>query len=468
MKNLVRVSLGVAVLGLVVASAQVQTKQIKNGVVTATPTIAPATKLRTGAIVHGVIDLSTGEYRKFDTNSNSQRACIPAFDNWSWADSLEPPDLVRNYNWLDPGILVLCEFNDPNHPPSFLYTHRWSSDGCIDPNDHDRATPNLVGESNNLDIMFDNYVVDPSVWDEDGTAGSDPILPDPNSTRELCQIDVIVGRFDSGTAIPRVNETIGIVIGFYEWLDRDGDAFFGQVSTGPWMWVVTLPAPAQWLLLLGTDGTGLAPYGLDMILLDIADFTIDPNTGEFLAKEACGYYGTIAGGLTLEGTDLYNPNPPCPSINDRVNKGSTSHPWFDLGFGFSDIWVWSNGFADPNGTPIDPNLNGEPGLQYEDIWAGGLGYVVSYVTGGASELNPSLMFALYVTEANVPTCGPECTIDGLGDADLDDDCDVDLTDLAILLSAFESTSAGDTDGDGDTDLTDLARLLSKFDTLCPP
>ncbi|RMF86158.1 MAG: hypothetical protein D6744_00225 [Planctomycetota bacterium] len=52
--------------------------------------------------------------------------------------------------------------------------------------------------------------------------------------------------------------------------------------------------------------------------------------------------------------------------------------------------------------------------------------------------------------------------------DLDGDNDVDLTDLALLLSDFDCTGvcAGDVDGDGDTDLTDLAVLLSVFEQPC--
>ena len=53
--------------------------------------------------------------------------------------------------------------------------------------------------------------------------------------------------------------------------------------------------------------------------------------------------------------------------------------------------------------------------------------------------------------------------------DVDGDNDVDLTDLAVLLSDFEcvGTCAGDVDGDGDTDLTDLALLLADFGVPCP-
>ena len=54
-------------------------------------------------------------------------------------------------------------------------------------------------------------------------------------------------------------------------------------------------------------------------------------------------------------------------------------------------------------------------------------------------------------------------------ADLNGDCRVDLTDLALLLSDFDCAyggCAGDVDGDGDADLTDLALLLANFDATC--
>ncbi len=67
-------------------------------------------------------------------------------------------------------------------------------------------------------------------------------------------------------------------------------------------------------------------------------------------------------------------------------------------------------------------------------------------------------------------CGPACDVPN-GDADVDDDCDVDLSDLASVLANFGSVSAahsdGDTDFDGDVDLTDLANVLSLFGVACP-
>jgi hypothetical protein len=56
--------------------------------------------------------------------------------------------------------------------------------------------------------------------------------------------------------------------------------------------------------------------------------------------------------------------------------------------------------------------------------------------------------------------------------DLDGDNDIDLADLAQLLSNYGTTSGavyedGDLDLDGDVDLADLAGLLSVYGTTCP-
>jgi hypothetical protein len=63
-------------------------------------------------------------------------------------------------------------------------------------------------------------------------------------------------------------------------------------------------------------------------------------------------------------------------------------------------------------------------------------------------------------------CGPAC----LGD--LDQDLDVDLSDLAQLLGNYGTPSGavyedGDLDADGDVDLSDLAALLGEYGTTCP-
>ncbi|MFN0136963.1 MAG: dockerin type I domain-containing protein [Phycisphaerae bacterium] len=63
---------------------------------------------------------------------------------------------------------------------------------------------------------------------------------------------------------------------------------------------------------------------------------------------------------------------------------------------------------------------------------------------------------------------PPCDIDG----DLDQDGDVDLTDLATLLSNFglptgQTRATGDVTGDGAVDLTDLSSLLANYGSVCP-
>jgi hypothetical protein len=63
------------------------------------------------------------------------------------------------------------------------------------------------------------------------------------------------------------------------------------------------------------------------------------------------------------------------------------------------------------------------------------------------------------------TAAPACP------GDLDGDGDVDLTDLAVLLSHYGMTSGaiyedGDLDEDGDVDLADLAALLAAYGTTC--
>ena len=55
--------------------------------------------------------------------------------------------------------------------------------------------------------------------------------------------------------------------------------------------------------------------------------------------------------------------------------------------------------------------------------------------------------------------------------DLNDDCVINLSDLAQLLAYYGTTSGatpeqGDLDGDGDIDLSDLAALLAVYGTEC--
>ena len=80
----------------------------------------------------------------------------------------------------------------------------------------------------------------------------------------------------------------------------------------------------------------------------------------------------------------------------------------------------------------------------------------------------SLAYALFGTTVIgvilVPVIAPDTT-----PGDTNNDGDVDISDLATLLSNFGTSSGatvaqGDTDEDGDVDISDLATLLSGFGT----
>ena len=84
--------------------------------------------------------------------------------------------------------------------------------------------------------------------------------------------------------------------------------------------------------------------------------------------------------------------------------------------------------------------------------------------GDPQSINESGLDAFYVITLSCEE-GPECF------GDLDGDNDVDLADLAQLLSNYGTTSGasyedGDLDGDGDVDLADLASLLAVYGTSC--
>ena len=68
-------------------------------------------------------------------------------------------------------------------------------------------------------------------------------------------------------------------------------------------------------------------------------------------------------------------------------------------------------------------------------------------------------------DLTVATAGGTCP------GDLDGDGDVDISDLAILLSNYVTASGatyeqGDLDSDGDVDINDLTAMLSYYGTDC--
>jgi hypothetical protein len=94
-------------------------------------------------------------------------------------------------------------------------------------------------------------------------------------------------------------------------------------------------------------------------------------------------------------------------------------------------------------------------------------------TGGGLPVDladmPGDQFVCHTITAAGGPCGAACNVPG-GDADVNDDCVVNITDLGILLAHFGSPGGhadGDTNGDGTINITDLGNLLSLFGTACP-
>jgi hypothetical protein len=102
---------------------------------------------------------------------------------------------------------------------------------------------------------------------------------------------------------------------------------------------------------------------------------------------------------------------------------------------------------------VDLTANADPGWTF-DHWEGDL-------TGNFNPDTINIDGDKTVTAVFVIDCP----------GDIDHDGDVDLGDLAQLLSNYGITSGavyddGDLDGDGDVDLADLAALLSVYGVPC--
>ena len=441
MRNFVRAFIGLAALGATVA-ASAQTRSVGTLRSNADIDIAPYSKPQ-HATPRGVVNLSTGEYTKFDRNDTNTRAITAVFDSYN-SSAPDAPN-GENMSWTPAGGQLGCSFDPILYPSGFFfYLINRSQDGCVSR----PAWGTANGWSNNLDIYFDNYLVDPANWANN----------DPNTIDTIEQMTVQVGI--SSGANPSPNFGMGVVVGFYEWNDRNGDGNFYRVGSGPWLYVFNVSEGFRWILTMGANGLGLDVYGFDIMLIDVFDGQFDPNTGLPTGDPLCGLYYPIAGGVDAIGNTAFghlvgDPNGPgCRFHDETMLLGKSTVPGFATDFSY-----WMNGFADPNGTLLDPNENGVPGLQYEEIWNSGTGAWVGSVLGDSANwtwLPQTTTFILSVDAGGPPPCGG---------ADINGDNVVDLTDLAVLLSDFDCTSGcvGDVDGDDDTDLTDLAILLANFD-----
>lgn len=101
-----------------------------------------------------------------------------------------------------------------------------------------------------------------------------------------------------------------------------------------------------------------------------------------------------------------------------------------------------------------------------------LGPVPGFGGGPPVDFNnlPGNQFICHTITAGGNPCGAGCNVAG-GDADVNDDCAVNIVDLGVVLSNFGSAGAshamGDTNGDGNVDITDLGNVLALFGTSCP-
>ena len=180
--------------------------------------------------------------------------------------------------------------------------------------------------------------------------------------------------------------------------------------------------------------------------------------------------------------------------NEAVCGGGVSFEWGDDSDVISDSVLWANTW--------EQIFGGEPSVRYCDVQGGWPGegnidtdplfasgplgdYYLSQMAAGQDVDSPCVNAGSdtaenlgldtrttrtdQVPDSGIVDMGYHYPIVCLGD--LDGDGDIDLSDLAQLLSNYGTTSGacyadGDLDGDGDVDLDDLAALLAVYGTEC--
>jgi hypothetical protein len=260
------------------------------------------------------------------------------------------------------------------------------------------------------DIWFDEYAVDLDAWGN--VAGT---------MQTLTKIDYIPA-IQNTDGVPRQSV---LRISFFNF---DGDQFLGGV-------VLTYDdIPDDYAGWFDTD-VDLTENDLTFDVYDVGyalfDWVNDPDVG---TDEGLGIVN--AGGDLLDDT--------FPAPEDQWTLGETD----------PTSWLASDGE-----TNVDPDFDGEPDVSYIDVL--NTSDLINWgfqddTTNPTSEQAHDFPFRLYIEDGGSTTC-PE---------DLDGDDDIDLSDLGILLAAFNIDGGGDIDGDGDTDLSDLGALLAKFGGGC--
>ncbi|MFQ5806064.1 MAG: FG-GAP repeat domain-containing protein [Phycisphaerae bacterium] len=261
-------------------------------------------------------------------------------------------------------------------------------------------------------------------------------------------------------------------------LDDDGDL---EILLGHW------GGGASYAQCYHHDGTPCAGFPIQiatssqLFYLGLGDVTGDGEpellaTDNHLGADYRVYAIDLASGTTLPGWPYGVTSWPkgFPAVVD-VDNDAVQDVCFATGSG--ELFAVSG-----QGQLIDgyPKLMASPsisGVAAGDIDGDGLfelvaatwdGWVYAWDTTGAALPGRADWPMRGVNARNTGVFGDQAWIVG----DLDGDCDVDLSDLAVLLSNYGTTGGasyedGDLDGDGDVDLTDLAELLSVYGTICP-
>lgn len=213
-----------------------------------------------------------------------------------------------------------------------------------------------------------------------------------------------------------------------------------------------------------TDPTCMSPVTWSLVS-GPAGMTINPATGVVSWSPAVvGNHGVTIRATNAAGNDTepwtVRVDPIAPRINAILNGSATA------------------GVPYTGPTPTLASACMNPVVY--SLVAGPVGMSINAASGVVSWPNPTIVGSPHVVQIRATNAsgfddevwaisvnaGNPCP------ADLDGDGDIDIGDLAILLSNFgtpggASADDGDLDGDGDVDITDLAGLLSVFGTSCP-